>query len=441
MNTYDFLRNMDRRTFLRIVSVTGTAGLIYPHSVISSFMPTATSRVVIVEDETATSGTSINENTVRVMVDRGIKTLAQQADISDAWKALLPGINETHTIAIKVNCINSSMPTHPQVTYTVVESLKQMVFETNTFPENHIIIFDRTTGELRSCGYTINTSNTGVRCFGTDTSGVGYSSENYDVAGQLKRISKIVTVMANYLINISVLKNHGTSGVTLCLKNHYGTVSNPDKLHGNDCDPYIPALNAVSPIIIKQKLNICDALLGIRSGGPGGPPQFRANKLIMSQDIVAADYQGRKILKDNQCYTISAAHHIDTAATAYGLGINDPAQMEVVNIVNPTSELNISDNGSNLFDGFVLQQNYPNPFNNHTQIRFYIARPVDVNLSVLNIAGRQVRTMINHNLETGWHQIAWDGCNNEGKQVASGTYICRLIAGEFQKSIIMQLMK
>ena len=88
----DCLERIDRRTFLRIVSFTGITGLIYPKKLIASLIPTALSRVVIVEDSNATQGKSINENTVQVMVNRGIKALTDQGDIGKAWKTLMPNM-------------------------------------------------------------------------------------------------------------------------------------------------------------------------------------------------------------------------------------------------------------------------------------------------------------------------------------------------------------
>jgi len=435
----DFLQKIDRRTFLGILSFTGAAGLIYPNRAISSLIPTTLSRVAIVEDDSATNGHTINQNTIRTMVNSGIKSLAQQNDISDAWKTLLPGIDTNKTIALKVNCINSSVPTHPTVSYAVAESLKQLNFSGSAFPENNIIIFDRTNWELQSSSYSINTSGTGVRCFGTEGSGVNYSSQTYSVNGRNQKISKIVTEMADYLINIAVLKNHGMAGVTLCMKNHYGTCHDPGSMHSNDCDPYVPALNALDPILTKQQVNIIDALYGVKQGGPGGSPQFTTNKLIFSQDVVAADYWGRELLKDNGCYTISDAHHVDTAANSYNLGTNDPSNMDVVNLINSTTAIDKTEN--RIPKGFVLEQNYPNPFNAQTQIRFYLPSVSETTLTIFNTTGHQVRRLLNNQLASGWHKIIWDGLNDSGKPVSSGVYVCQLKTGAYNKSIILQMVK
>jgi uncharacterized protein (DUF362 family) len=333
------------------------------------------------------------------------------------------------------------MSTHPDVTNTVVNGLKQMLFGGLFFPENNIIIYDRTNYELQSGGYTLNTSGTGLRCFGTNQSGVGYSTQYYSVNGSSQRLSSIITDMADYIINLSVLKNHSMSGVTLCLKNHYGTCNGPGQLHGGYCNPYIPALNALSPIKDKQYVNIIDALYGIYAGGPSGGPQFIANKIIMSQDIVATDYWGRELLADNGCATTGQATHIDTAAQPpYNLGTNDPSQMEVINIYNPMVGIG-EGNSTGAERGFTIKQNYPNPFSGNTKIEFYAPSNATVDLSIYDINGKQIRTLVNSSVNKGPHSIYWDGRNDLGHLAAGGLYIARLTAPEFQKSIIMQMTK
>ena len=441
MTTKSYLHSIDRRTFLRILSVTGISGLIYPRSVISSLVPDGTSRVVIVEHENATSGSAINAEAVRVMVDSGIKNLAGINDVGEAWKTLLPGIAPDKTIAIKVNCINSALPTHPEVTYAVTAGLAQMNFSGGNFPENNIIIFDRTNWELESAGYTRNTSNVGVRCFGTETSGFYYSSQDFNIGGRSQRLSEIINTHADYLINIAVLKNHGTAGVTLCMKNHYGTCDDPGSLHGNNCDPYIPALNAAEPIRAKQMVNIIDALFGVRSGGPGGSPQFVTNKILFSQDVVAIDYQGRKLLEENGCATTGRAHHIEAAASDYHLGTNNPAEMEIINILNPTTDVQQKKSNPSRTEGYQFEQNYPNPFNSQTTIRFYLKNNAAAKIRIFDYTGRHVRTLLDQEVSSGWHQLTWDAKTDAGTSVASGFYICQLQVGGSKKAIIMQFVK
>jgi uncharacterized protein (DUF362 family) len=337
----NYSNNLGRRSFMKILPVIGMTGFFNfpPKKKIRTRsnqlkLPTTKNRLVIVKNNKATQKHSIDKDAVREMVDAGIRALTHKNNIGEAWKSLFPNITAKNVIAIKVNCRYFSMPTHHEVTYAVVGGLKKMVAEGVNFPENNIIIFDNFKAQLEKCGYTINTSKDGVRCFNSDDT-VGYSKETFNVNGISQRLSKVVTDLADYIINISVLKNHDSvAGATICLKNHFGSCDNPRAMHRNNGDPYIAALNALSPIKEKQCVNICDALFGIRSGGPGGYPQFTANKIIMSRDIVAVDYWGRKILEENNAKSISRASHIDTAATAYKLGTNDPSQMDIVDLIH-----------------------------------------------------------------------------------------------------------
>jgi len=198
-------------------------------------------------------------------------------------------------------------------------------------------------------------------------------------------------------------------------------------------------LNALSVINDKACVNVCDALFGIRSGGPGGYPQFVTNKIIISEDIVATDYIGRELLDENGCNTIGLATHIDTAATDYDLGTNDPDEMDIINIINPST--GIDDDNSSRPSKYKILQNFPNPFNSKTQIPFYIPNSSEVSLQMFNIQGQTVRQLIDKTLSSGWHNIIWDGKNDSGSVVSSGVYLCRMQAKDFNKSIILEFIK
>lgn len=437
MSDPEFFSRIDRRTFLKIVSITGAAGLVYPQNLLSGVSPLDLSRVVIIEDSSATSGVTIDADVAQTMVNCGIMNLAQQFNVGEAWKSLLPGVTESSVVAIKVGCLNTVMPTHPEVTYAVANSLQQMDFGGTPFPDNNIIIFDRTNSELAASGYSLNGSEFGVRCYGSDSSLGGYTVGTFSVNGSNQRLSLILRQQANYVINIAALKNHTIAGVTLCLKNHYGTCHRPDLMHGGNCNPYIPALNALTPILNKNVVNICDALLGIATGGPLGSPQFAANSLLMSQDIVALDYQAREILADNGCNTIGISGHVDTAAgDPYYLGTNDPAQMDVVTISEPAGVYDGPADG-----GVMLRQNSPNPFTSDTRIGFFLPRAGSVSLVVYDVSGRRVRGLLDNQVKSGWHDIAWDGTNDRGARAVGGVYFCQLKTSGYEKAIIMQMVR
>ncbi|MFC1729560.1 FlgD immunoglobulin-like domain containing protein, partial [candidate division KSB1 bacterium] len=90
---------------------------------------------------------------------------------------------------------------------------------------------------------------------------------------------------------------------------------------------------------------------------------------------------------------------------------------------------------------FHLSQNYPNPFNPETKIRFQLPRNAHVSLKVYNILGQEVATLVNRDMESGFHSLNWNGRNNAGVRVASGVYIYELRTAEFSMAKKMLLIK
>lgn len=93
-------------------------------------------------------------------------------------------------------------------------------------------------------------------------------------------------------------------------------------------------------------------------------------------------------------------------------------------------------------DDYLLFQNYPNPFNPTTTISFALPLNKKISAKIYDILGKEVRTLINsEDFAKGTHQVVWNGLDNNGQQVASGTYIFKMNAGNVAKSMKMMLMK
>jgi hypothetical protein len=90
---------------------------------------------------------------------------------------------------------------------------------------------------------------------------------------------------------------------------------------------------------------------------------------------------------------------------------------------------------------FTLNQNYPNPFNPVTTIDYYLPRRADVSITIFNLLGQTVQTLVNNQQAAGSYSITWDGRDNSGKTAASGLYFYRLKAGEFAESKKMIMLK
>jgi len=327
------VRKVSRREFIGTALIGGIVLAAAPGLLKGSESGSGVSRIVYVENPAFSKEMRINPEPLREAIDSLLMKLTDTNSISEAWKALLPGYEKGQVIGIKVNCINRWMPSHPEVVHALVESLLEF-----GVPENDIVIWDRRNDELeRKAGYKLNSGQTGIRCFGTDEPGWGYDAENpVEVGGQTKHLSKIITRLCDHLINVPVLKDHGLAGVTLSMKNHYGTVENPGTLHGNNCDPFIAELNAVPYIRDKTRLILLAAILGICKGGPGGKPQFAPNILAVGLDPVAMDTFGLKLINEERKRrgleeVTAKAKHIATAAKL-GVGTDDESRIKLIRI-------------------------------------------------------------------------------------------------------------
>jgi flagellar hook assembly protein FlgD len=76
-----------------------------------------------------------------------------------------------------------------------------------------------------------------------------------------------------------------------------------------------------------------------------------------------------------------------------------------------------------------LKQNYPNPFQSMTSIDFYLEKAEPVALSIYNIRGQLLKSLVNSYQVNGWHTMLWDGKDTERSQVPSGIYYLKLVAG------------
>ena len=90
---------------------------------------------------------------------------------------------------------------------------------------------------------------------------------------------------------------------------------------------------------------------------------------------------------------------------------------------------------------YSLSQNYPNPFNPITRLDFSLPKRSQVTFVIYNILGQEVATLINKELDYGYHKVRWNGTDFYGKQVSSGVYFAKMITSDFAKSKKMLLLK
>jgi len=92
-------------------------------------------------------------------------------------------------------------------------------------------------------------------------------------------------------------------------------------------------------------------------------------------------------------------------------------------------------------DEFALSQNYPNPFNPSTQIRYALAENTKVTVTIYNMLGSKVRTLVNNYQDAGFKNVLWNATNDNGASVSAGMYIYTIQAGNFYQAKKMILLK
>jgi hypothetical protein len=87
-------------------------------------------------------------------------------------------------------------------------------------------------------------------------------------------------------------------------------------------------------------------------------------------------------------------------------------------------------------DGISISRVYPNPFNSSTTIRFTLPESQNMKLSIYDLLGRQVETLVDEEMQAGRHQVVWDA-----SEYSSGVYFYRIEAGDFAETKKMILLK
>ena len=285
--------------------------------------PAVPSRVVRIRHSGVWNGDNLSPEALGQMLDAAITRLTGLPDADTAWQALF---DPSERIALKVNTAGSSVWTHVPLVTAITDRLQAI-----GVPPAQITIYDRSGRELRGAGFKTNRDGPGVRCYGTD----GSYSGNFKVTGKATSLSDIL-MQADALINVPLLKQHGLSGFTFSLKNHYGTINNPMDFHyGQQFRRGLAEISTLPPIKDKTRLIIGDALTLVL--GDNWDRSLPADSLFMSFDPVALDTTGVQVLTEaisglgrDPRWNIKQAGYWLASGAELGLGTNDPANIESV---------------------------------------------------------------------------------------------------------------
>ncbi|MCJ7582801.1 MAG: DUF362 domain-containing protein [Candidatus Aminicenantes bacterium] len=264
------------------------------------------SRVVEINHSGAVaSGRLVNTQAVKEMLQRGLNSLT---GTENPWSKF---IKPTDTIGLKINTLGRPLLfTHHELIKAVSEDLIAYGVK-----ENNIIVWDRHERHMQDCKFTFNTNKEGIRCYGTEAldtaqnrfdQEMSYKSDFDDPdkrgdGGNISQLSRIFTEECDKIINMAILKDHGYSGVTLCLKNlAYGVSDNNGRFHGpQHIGPFIADM-CTHPLLKKKVvLHMIDGLEACFDMGPAprNPKAlFTPQTLWLGTDPVALDTVGFQVI-------------------------------------------------------------------------------------------------------------------------------------------------
>ena len=132
--------------------------------------------------------------------------------------------------------------------------------------------------------------------------------------------------------------------------------------------------------------------------------------------------------------TIGHTYYYAVSAVDANGNMSDPTNVITTSIVSV-------DDAEMIPTAYGLSQNYPNPFNPTTSIEFALPEASEISLEIYNLLGQKVRTLVSGYVPAGYVNTSWDGLDQNGKEISSGTYIYRLQTADQTFSKKMVLMK
>jgi len=226
---------------------------------------------------------------IGTMLDEGIKYVSGGSDAAGYWKT---NFKPSDKVAVKLSAvIDREINFGPQIAEVLVDRLAAAGVK-----KENIVFFERETRSLKKAGYKTNIDGPGPRFYGNNEHGY---SDRESVSGKFK--GKFCKTLENStaLINLPLLKTHSLSGISVAMKNHYGSFDKPNLYHANSCDPFIADLNMADEIRKKHRLVICDAMRVLYAAGPEYGPEYTAdfNGMLIGIDPVAVDTCGLNIIR------------------------------------------------------------------------------------------------------------------------------------------------
>ena len=161
-------------------------------------------------------------------------------------------------------------------------------------------------------------------------------------------------------------------------------------------------------------------------------PRYRYYAHRVTLDDVTPLRQGENALKTGKTPRYDGK-------MVHGMEVQWPGIMVLVQY--RASPLDVQEDTSRGSVSFALDQNRPNPFNPHTTIAYHLPAPAHAILTIHNVLGNRITTLVRSYQEAGDHAVGWDGRDERGRAMGAGIYLARLKAGDRMLTRKMLLLK
>jgi len=169
-------------------------------------------------------------------------------------------------------------------------------------------------------------------------------------------------------------------------------------------------------------------------------PIFVSNIADYNTGGIKGGFVKSNIFADNPLYTDATIGDFTlTAASPYLTAGTDSLALGDLRW-GPEVVASVANEG-NMPRQFALDQNFPNPFNPETTIGYTLREAAHVKISIYNIIGHEIATIVNDYQPAGYRQTQWNGTDNSGQKVSGGMYLYQIQAGNFTKTMKMVLLK
>ncbi|MFH2049530.1 MAG: C1 family peptidase [bacterium] len=193
--------------------------------------------------------------------------------------------------------------------------------------------------------------------------------------------------------------------------------------------------------LITSELGTTFELAGYHSVQLSSPPEIATGNDIYIAVKFTNNSYGFPVVADGEGPTETGKTYLSPTGSSWSDMGENFSDVAIRVRTSPTLVLSTDDEDEPLPFRFELKNNYPNPFNPTTTIEYTIPVKSEVDISIFNLLGQRVKTIVNGEESAGEHSVSWDGTDFSGSRVASGIYLYRIVAGDNTQTKKMMFIK